>query len=98
VDHLQSENEPKTWLGAAAFLSLSKNDAEQLNLRLRIIRTAIAEALAWMDETGQEALRRGDAGSPISRERLSRLRAFLDMLDERFRQQMEAIRGMQSKR
>ena len=90
--HRESEEEPKTWLGAAAFLALRSNDPEELEKRLSTIRGAIEEALGWMAETGMEQLQRGDTLSPISREMIARLGDFLSLLEERFAAQFEAIR------
>jgi len=92
-DHVKSEDEPKTWLGAAAFLALRSNDREELETRLCTIRGAIEEALRWMAETGMEQLRHGDADSAISRDTLARLGDFLGVLEGRFAAQFDAIRG-----
>ncbi|MBM3473903.1 MAG: hypothetical protein FJX75_11590 [Armatimonadetes bacterium] len=94
--HLGDHAEPRTWLGAAAFLSLAKDDADALGSRMRHIRAAAREAEVWMDETGQPSLRRGDARRPITRERVRELAAFLTTLEERFARQFEAIAAKQA--
>jgi hypothetical protein len=91
-EHLQSADEPSTWLGAASFLALARNEPDLLDTRLAEIAHAIDASLAWMDEVGVDSMRRGDAGRPISRERLVRLRAFVQLLQERFEPQFAAIR------
>ena len=91
--HLQSEGEPKTWLGAAAFLGLQRNDFEELERRLADVRHAIEGSLEWMRETGMGELRRGDAGKAMSREVVVGLAEFLSVLEERFAAQLEAIRS-----
>jgi len=93
--HLQSEEEPKTWLGAAAFLALQRNDPELLDARLAEIEHATEASLAWMAEVGADSMRRGDAGKPMSRERLLRLRDFVNVLQSRFEPQFAAIRHKQ---
>jgi hypothetical protein len=93
--HLQSTDEPRTWLGAASFLALPRNDPELLSARLAEIEHAIDGSVAWMAEAGTDILRRGDAGRPISRERILRLREFLSTLQERFQPQFDAIRHKQ---
>lgn len=92
--YLRTPDEPRTWIGAAAFLSLSRHDPETLDKQLRTISNAISEALAWMDETGGNSIRRGDSGRVITRERLMKLREFLNTLQIRFDRQLEAIRSM----
>jgi len=91
--YLGDPEEPRTWLGAAAFLSLSRDDPGLLRQRIRGLRSAIREAEDWMGETGQAALRRGDGGRSVSRERLRELATFVDTLEERFARQFEAILG-----
>ncbi len=90
--HLTDRSEPATWLGAAAFLGLTKNDPEVLEGQLSAIRRAISDALSFMSENASETLRRGDAGRMISKERVERLAGFLDLLSNRFSGQLDAIR------
>ncbi|MGQ0536139.1 MAG: hypothetical protein ACT4PT_08710, partial [Methanobacteriota archaeon] len=93
--HLQDSDEPRTWLGAAAFLNLPRHDADLLESRLLHLRQNIMAARQFMEETGRADLRRGDATSDrtITRERLTKLEQFLTLLEERFRPQFEAIRA-----
>lgn len=90
--YLQDPNEPRTWLGVAAFLNLSQNDPEVLERQLVKIRTAISDAETLLREQGREVLRRGDSGKTISKERLERLRSFLEVVEARFAGQLSAIR------
>jgi hypothetical protein len=91
--YLQDPNEPRTWLGVAAFLNLKSHDPKLLESQLKRIRGGIDEARKFMSATGRAALRRGDADRTISRERLDKLEQFLQVLEERFRAQFEAIRA-----
>jgi len=50
-------------------------------------------AREFMDETDRGELRRGDADRSITRERLGKLEQFLDVLEERFHAQFDAIRA-----
>lgn len=92
---LVDPSEPKTWLGAEAFLGLARYDQTALDDRIRSIRNAASQALRWMDETDQDQLRSGATGGKkaIHRADLAKLPEFLDALDERFKVQMDAIRG-----
>jgi hypothetical protein len=92
-DYLRDHSEPKTWIGAAAFLSLSKQDSETLERQMKRVTDAIGEALAWMDETRRNEVRRGDSGQIITRERLVKLREFVIVLQERFAPQYAAIKA-----
>jgi hypothetical protein len=91
--HLASPDEPRTWLGAAAFLALPTNDPNVLDRRLTTLRTALREAEKWMRETGQTALRRGDGGRAISLQRVAALASFVQTLEKRFANQFGAIRS-----
>ncbi|MGO9643891.1 MAG: hypothetical protein ACLPY5_03980 [Candidatus Bathyarchaeia archaeon] len=88
----KNPEEPRTWIGAAAFLSLSRYDADTLDKQLRTISNAISTALAWMDESGEDSIRRGGSGRAITRERLTKLQEFLEILQKRFARQIQAIR------
>lgn len=90
--YLKSPEEPRSWIGAAAFLSLSKNDPDILTRQLKNIDAGITDALAWMHETGTDSIRRGDAGQSITREELLKLREFVGILEKRFAVQLNAIR------
>jgi len=91
--HLRNPDEPRTWLGAASFLNLQRNDPKLLESQISRIREAIAMAREFMDETDRGELRRGDADRSITRERLGKLEQFLDVLEERFHAQFDAIRA-----
>jgi len=87
-------NEPRMWLGAASFLGLTSNDAQHVEDRRKATRTAIENALAWLNETGSDSFRRGVSGGAeaISRESLLKLRDFLEAIEKRFSNQFEAIK------
>jgi len=89
--HLKNPEEPRTWIGAAAFLSLSRNDPEILDKQMRAVNDGINIALSWMAQTGRDLFRRGDSGSAITKDRLLRLRDFVKVLQERFAPQFAAI-------
>lgn len=92
-NYCKDMNEPKTWLGAAAFLGLTKNDPEILERNLKKIEDSITLALNWLDNNNQSSLRRDDAGKPITKEVLLKLRNFLLVIKERFEPQFNAIRS-----
>jgi hypothetical protein len=94
LDYSRDEAEPRTWLGASAFLGLTENTPKALDDSLRKIEAVAKDALDWLDEEGQDELRRGPVGggTTIRRTDLERLRHFLDVLRERFELQMNAIR------
>ncbi|HWV99841.1 MAG TPA: hypothetical protein VNZ64_09140 [Candidatus Acidoferrum sp.] len=95
--HLKSAEEPRTWLGAAAFLGLSQYTPDTLERRMRTVREAVVKALDWLAQTGQGTLTRGPVGGgvQIQRRDLEKVRAFLDVLEERFAIQFKAIRSRQ---
>lgn len=87
--------EPRSWLGAAAFLGLAKNSADELHDRLRRIDAATRGALEWMDAAGLDEITRGPTGGAsgrIPRQTVEALRRFSRVLQERFETQMAAIR------
>src|SRR3989441_6736992 len=92
-DYCRDPEEPHTWLGAAAFLDLSQHDPVHLNDRLRAADNAARQALEWFDETREERINRGPSGGGITIRRfdVEKLAAFLKVLRERFRLQIEAI-------
>ena len=94
--YLRGPEEPRTWLGAASFLNLQRNDPDMLEAQLSRVHDAITLARQFMDETSRGDLRRGDSDRSISRERLEKLEAFLGVLEERFHAQFEAIRAKAS--
>ena len=91
--HLKDPTEPQTWLGAASFLNLQRNDPRVLEDQLSRVRDSIGSARKFMAETGRDELRRGDAARTITRERLDRLAQFVSILEERFQTQFDAIRS-----
>jgi hypothetical protein len=99
VDHhvfkswLKDGNEPRTWLGAAAFLGLTKHDPNELNNRLREPLRLAADGLAWMDENQRDHLTRGPVGGgkAVSRHDLQKVREFVELLQTRFATQIGAI-------
>jgi hypothetical protein len=91
---LKDSEEPKSWLGAAAFLGLSRNTANELNDRVRAIETAIRRAKEWCVNSERADITRGVHGGsrPIPLTEIERLQAFLDVLRSRFARQIDAIR------
>jgi hypothetical protein len=94
LDYCRDSNEPRTWLGAAAFLSLKQNTANALDDKLRLLRSTVTQAASWMDEQNAQILQRGPVGGgrTIRRVDLDKLNEFVDVLVRRFALQMEAIR------
>jgi hypothetical protein len=94
LDYCRDQQEPRTWLGASAFLSLTTNSALALDDRLRAVTGAIGQALRWMDETTADTLRSGPVGGrrTIRRSDLEKLAEFVRVIQERFAAQMSAIR------
>jgi hypothetical protein len=90
---MKDNSEPKTWLGAASFLGIARNDALHLADRLEAAREAISQSLAWFVETEQSALRRGATGSGVSitKADVEKLDVLLAVIRDRFRIQLEAI-------
>jgi hypothetical protein len=93
-EHLRNREEPRTWLGASAFLGLNQYSATVLDDRIRTVKEAVARALEWLEEEGQDSLRSGPVGGKraITRIDLQKLSDFLDILQDRFKVQMDAIR------
>jgi len=88
----KDHREPKTWLGAAAFLKLKKYDAESLDRRIKGIVSSIEEARKWMDNNKSEVLCRDNRSRPITKNILNLLEEFLSTIEERFMDQFKAIR------
>jgi hypothetical protein len=86
--------EPRMWLGAASFLGLTSNDPQHVEDRRKATRTAIDNAIAWLTETNSDSFRRGVSGGEeaISKDSLSKLKEFLDLIEKRFANQIEAIK------
>ena len=93
---VKDDTEPKTWLGAASFLGLSKNDALHLNDRMSTAKAVISQALAWFGETNQQTLRRGATGGSVSITQIDieKLAALLESIQTRFKIQIEAIQKL----
>ena len=93
---VKDDTEPKTWLGAASFLGLSKNDALHLNDRMSTAKAVISQALAWFGETNQQTLRRGATGGSVSITQIDieKLAALLESIQTRFKIQIEAIQQL----
>lgn len=90
----QNPEEPRTWLGAATFLHLAKNDPNELNDRIRAAETAVRQALQWCDQNSKDLLPRGThGGGAITREDLEGLQAFIKLIEARFARQIDAIRA-----
>lgn len=91
---LEDKDEPRSWLGAAAFLGLSRNTANELNDRVRAIETAVRRAKEWCAKADRKDITRGVHGGsrPIPLVEIEQLQAFLDVLRSRFSRQIEAIR------
>lgn len=94
LDFSKDNSEPRTWLGASAFLGLKENSPNALEDSLRRVRAAAEGALTWLTREGQDVLRRGPigGGKTIRRADLERLLRFVDELEGRFDLQMNAIR------
>lgn len=91
---LRNNDEPRSWLGAAAFLGLSRNTANELNDRIRAIETAVRRAKEWCAKAGRRDIIRGVHGGsrPVPLAEIELLQTFLDVLRSRFSRQIEAIR------
>lgn len=94
---LVDPEEPRTWLGAEAFLGLTRHDPLALEDRLRSLGNSAENAFRWMDETGQAFLRSGATGGKkaILRSEVEKLPEFIRVLQMRFKVQMDAIRQRQ---
>jgi len=89
-------HEPRMWLGAASFLGLTSNEPQHVEDRRKATRTAIDNALAWLKDTKADSFRRGVSGGEeaISKDSLVKLREFLDVVESRFANQIEAIKKL----
>jgi hypothetical protein len=98
LDFSRDTEEPRTWLGASAFLSLSANTPNALDDSLRRVRAAATGAINWLDQEKLEVLRRGPVGGgkTIRRGDLERLLNFVLVLERRFALQMNSIRKSKS--
>lgn len=95
---LKDSDEPRTWLGASAFLGLTRNTANELNDRMRAVETAVRRAKEWCANADRSDITRGVHGGsrPIPLAEIEQLQAFLDVLRSRFAMQMGAIRRKDS--
>jgi hypothetical protein len=93
--HLKDQEEPRLWLGAASFLQLASADPQHLNDRLISVRTAIDDALRWIETHQRDRITRGVTGGSeaIHVDSLTRLKSFLLLLESRFTNQIKAIRA-----
>jgi hypothetical protein len=93
-DFCRDPEEPRTWLGAAAFLGITKNEPQELANRIRAAENTIKQASAWMDQEKRDTIRRGPVGGSITIRRLEveKLAEFLTVLQSRFELQLDAIR------
>lgn len=90
---LEDPEEPRTWLGAAAFFNLAQNTPMELQDRLRAARNSVNQAIEWCEENNKNVLTRGPhGGGKIPYDKLNKLDEFIDVLEERFKRQMDAIR------
>jgi hypothetical protein len=94
MDYCRNPEEPRTWLGASAFLGLNENTPSVLEQKLRTVQNAITQALSWMDDEGTNVLQRGPVGGgrTIHRHDVEKLREFVRVVTERFGVQLNAIR------
>jgi hypothetical protein len=91
---LKDKDEPRSWLGAAAFLGLSRNTANELNDTMRAVETTARRAKEWCVQAGREDITRGVHGGsrPIPLAEIEQLLVFVEVLRTRFSRQIEAIR------
>ena len=91
---VSNKDEPRSWLGAAAFLGLARNTANELNDRMRAVETAVRQAKEWCEGARRDAITRGVHGGsrPIPLNEMEQLLEFLSALRSRFARQIEAIR------
>jgi len=69
-DYCRDPEEPRTWLGAAAFLGITKNEPRELADRICAAENTIKQASAWMDHERRDTIRRGPVGGSITIRRL----------------------------
>lgn len=91
--YCKNPEEPRMWLGAASFLGLTSNEPQHVEDRRKAVRTAIENALAWLKTTKSDNFHRGvsSGGEAISKSSLLKLQEFLDVLEQRFANQISAI-------
>jgi hypothetical protein len=89
--YLVDQSEPKTWLGAAAFLGITTHDKDTLETSIKSIDSDIKLAVDWMNDQHINEIRRSDSARPVPRETVLKLNEFMGVLKTRFKQQFEAI-------
>jgi hypothetical protein len=97
--YIENSNEPRTWLGAAAFWGLNQYEPHVLERQLRTARDSISSALKWMKSEGKDVLTRGPSGGgsgQIKQGLVEKLAEFADVLEQRFKLQIDGIRAKAS--
>jgi hypothetical protein len=90
---LEDRNEPGTWLGAAAFWGIQKNEPAHLFDQMRLAREAVIRAIKWCEDSKRESLTRGPSGGgELALGTLRLLLEFNTTLELRFARQITAIR------
>ena len=89
-----NKNLPENWLDVAAFLKLNKYDAQTLEKILNYLKNIIEESLNYLKENNVSALIRGSSSQnkPITKERIIELSNFIQLIEEKFKSQFDAIR------
>ena len=91
--YLRDSSEPRTWLGAAAFLGLARVDSSALRDALSTVQNTINHAALYMDDTGRSSIRSGATGGrkTILKAEIDRLPEFLKYIQQKFKPQIDAI-------
>lgn len=86
--------EPRMWLGAAAFLGLENSEPLHFEDRLRAVRTAIENAMRYLKDEKLDNFHRGvsSSGAAVTKEDVLKLKDLLGVIEQRFSHQIEAIR------
>ena len=94
----KNPGEPKTWLQAASFLGITKNDRVHFEDRLRAVQGAIDLATEWFELHDEPVMRRGVTGGgvAVTKDDIDRLARFVQVLLERFDLQVQAIRRIKT--
>lgn len=97
--YCKNHDEPKMWLGAASFLQLSSGKPRHLDDRLRITKSAIENAINWLEENEINHIQRGVSGGSeaIPKDSLIRLQEFFTVIEDRFSNQIKAVRKTKRK-
>jgi hypothetical protein len=92
---LNDGDEPRSWLGAIAFLGLRSHTVNELNERTRAVETAVSQALLWCEWAGRDSITRethgGSRSIPVSE--IQKVRDFVALLKTRFARQIAAMRA-----